>query len=158
LARAARNRSIVGAGDTRAGCQHKQRNQSERNSHVSLTVALSGASHGGVYYSLMTEPVPVEQRGRGKPRRPAGLGIGPALGLTITSVIVCIGTTVALLRGDYSTLVDEILAAAALISFGFAIYGMLRMVLALIETAGERRRKAREITERRKAEREQPPE
>jgi hypothetical protein len=123
-----------------------------------LTVAVSGASQRGVYYSLMTEPAPVEQRVRGKPRRPSGLGIGRALALTIVSVAVCIGTTVAVLRGEYSTLVEEILAAAALISFGFAVYGLLRMVFALIETAGERRRKAREVTERRKAEREQPPE
>lgn len=106
----------------------------------------------------MTEPAQADPQGRGKPRRPPGLGIGPALALTIASVVICIGATVALLRGDYSTLVDEVLAAAALISFGFAVYGMLRMVLALIETAGERRRQTREFSERRKAEREQPPE
>ncbi len=106
----------------------------------------------------MTEPAPVEQRARGKPRRPSGLGIGPALALTIVSIVVCVGATVAVFRGDYSTLVEEILAAAALISFGFAVYGILRMVLALIETASERRRKTREVTERRKAEREAPPE
>jgi hypothetical protein len=106
----------------------------------------------------MTEPAPVEQRVRGKPRRPSGLKIGPALALTIVSIIVCIGATVAVLRGDYSTLVEEILAAAALIGFGFAVYGILRMVLALIETASERRRKTREVTERRKAERGAPPE
>jgi len=78
--------------------------------------------------------------------------------MTIVSVVICVGATVAVLRGDYSTLVEEVLAAAALISFGFAVYGMLRMVLALIETAGERRRQTREFSERRLAEREQPPE
>lgn len=106
----------------------------------------------------MTQPAPVEERARGKPRRPSGLGIAPALGVTITSLIVCIGATVAVLRGEYSTLVEEVLAAAALISFGFAVYGILRMVLALIETASERRRRTREVTERRKAERDEPPE
>jgi hypothetical protein len=74
--------------------------------------------------------------------------------MTIISVAICIGCTVAVLRGDYSTLVEEVLAAAALISFGFGVYGILRMVLALIETASDRRRKTREVTERRKAERE----
>ena len=106
----------------------------------------------------MTEPAPANPPVRGKPRRPAGLGIGPALTLTILSVAICVGATVAVLRGDYSTLVEEILAAAALIGFGFAVYGILRMVLALIETASDRRRKTREVTERRKAERENPPE
>lgn len=105
----------------------------------------------------MTEPAQADQRVRGKPRRPSGLRIGPALALTIVSIVICVGASVALLRGDYSTLVGEILAAAALISFGFAVYGILRMVLALIETASERRRNARDVTERRKAEREQPP-
>ena len=80
------------------------------------------------------------------------------MAMTIVSIIVCIGATFAVLRGDYSTLVEEILAAAALISFGFAVYGILRMVLALIETAGERRRRTREFSERRLAEREPPPE
>jgi hypothetical protein len=36
------------------------------------------------------------------------------------------------------------------VAFGVAIYGLLRMVLALVESAGERRRQAREATERRK--------
>ena len=123
-----------------------------------MTASLSGASQGAVYYSLMTEPAQAIPPVRGKPRRPSGLGIGPALALTIVSIVICVGATVALLRGDFSTLVDQVLSAAALISFGFAVYGMLRMVLALIETAGERRRQTRELSERRKAEREQPPE
>lgn len=106
----------------------------------------------------MTEPAPGEQSTRGKPRRPSGLGIGRPLALTIVSIVVCIGATVAILRREYSTRVDEILAAVALISFGFAVWGILRMVLALIETASERRRKERDVTERRKAEREQTPE
>ena len=106
----------------------------------------------------MTEPAAGNPPVRGKPRRPSGLGIGPALTLTIISVAMCVGATVAMLRGEYSTLVEEILAAAALISFGFAVYGILRMVLAVIETASERRRQTREVTERRKAERENPPE
>ena len=106
----------------------------------------------------MTEPAQASPPVRGKPRRPSSLGIGPPLALTIVSIVICVGASVALLRGDYSTLVDEILAAAALISFGFAVWGILRMVLALIETASDRRRKARDVTERRAAEREQPPE
>jgi uncharacterized integral membrane protein len=79
------------------------------------------------------------------------LGIRSAVVVTIVSIAVCVGATVALVRGDFSTLQAEALAALVLISFGFAVYGILRMVLALIETAGERRRQAREVSERRKA-------
>lgn len=118
-----------------------------------LTGGLSGSSQCGVYYSLMTEPPPAGTPARGKPRRPSGLGIRPALLVTIVSVIVCVGATFAVMRGEFSTRVAQLLAAAVLVSFGFAVYGSLRMVLALIETAGERRRQAREVTERRKAER-----
>ncbi|MDP9178904.1 MAG: hypothetical protein M3O61_14565 [Gemmatimonadota bacterium] len=106
----------------------------------------------------MTEPAPAGTPARGKPRRPSGLGIRPALLVTITSIIVCVGATIGLTRGDFSTLVAQLLAAAVLLSFGFAVYGLLRMVFALIETAGERRRRAREVTERRKGERTPPPE
>lgn len=105
----------------------------------------------------MTEPGQAESPVRGKPRRPPGLGIGPALLLTIVSVIVCVGATLALIRGEFSSPVAELLAALVLVSFGFAVYGLLRMVLALIETAGERRRQARKITERRKGERGETP-
>jgi hypothetical protein len=105
----------------------------------------------------MTEPAQADKPVRGKPRRASGLGIRPALFVTIASVIVCVGATLAILRADYSTLVDEVLAAVALISFGFAAYGLLRIVFAVIETASERRRQARDVTERRKAERDQPP-
>lgn len=106
----------------------------------------------------MTEPGQAETPVRGKPRRPPGLGIGPALLVTIVSIVVCIGATVALVRGEYSTLTSELIAALVLVSFGFAVYGLLRMVFAVIETAGERRRQAREVTERRKGERGQKPE
>lgn len=103
----------------------------------------------------MSEPGQAETPVRGKPRRPQGLGIGPALLVTIVSVIVCVGATVALIRGEYATLTSELIAALVLVSFGFAVYGLLRMVLTIIETAGERRRQAREVTERRKRERAQ---
>ena len=105
----------------------------------------------------MTEPGQVDSPVRGKPRRPPGLGIGPALLVTIVSVVVCVVSTVALVRREISTGFAELLAVVVLVSFGFAVYGLLRMVLALIETAGERRRHARAVTERRKQERTETP-
>ena len=106
----------------------------------------------------MTQPAEPASPVRGKPRRPPGLGVRWAVVVTILSIAVCVGATVALVRGDFSTLQAEALAVLVLVSFGFAVYGILRIVLALIETAGERRRKAREVTERRKRERAEPAE
>ena len=75
--------------------------------------------------------------------------------VTLLSIAICVGATVALVRGEFSTLAAEVLAGVVLVSFGFAVYGMLRIALALIETAGERRRREREVSERRKAAREE---
>lgn len=56
-----------------------------------------------------------------------------------------------LLRGDLSTFRAELTAGVALVAFGVTIYGLLQIILALIESAGDRRRQEREATERRKA-------
>jgi len=57
------------------------------------------------------------------------------------------------MRGNLGTTTAEISAAVALAAFGFLIYALLQLILATIESAGERRRQAREATERRHRER-----
>jgi len=64
---------------------------------------------------------------------------------------------VALLRGQLSTTLAEVIAGLALAAFVVMVYGLLRMVLALVESAGERRRQEREVTERREGERARKP-
>jgi hypothetical protein len=59
------------------------------------------------------------------------------------------------LRGNLSETKAEIAAGVALLTFGLLIYGVLQMILSLIESAGERRRQQREATERRKERRPQ---
>jgi hypothetical protein len=77
--------------------------------------------------------------------------------VTIVAVIVFAGSTFALLREDLSTTSAELAAVVALVAFGVTVYGLLRTLLVLIESAGERRRQAREATERRHGSRAQKP-
>ena len=86
-----------------------------------------------------------------------GQGLVPAAVLTVISSIVFGVATWELVKGSLSTLYAELCAAIALVAFGVAIYGLLRMVLAFIETATERRRQAREVTERRHGDRARKP-
>ena len=65
--------------------------------------------------------------------------------------------TIAVLRNEYTVAVEALLAAVALGGFGFAAYGLMQAVLALIDTAGERRRQDREVSERRKGARARQP-
>ena len=86
-----------------------------------------------------------------------GQGLGAAAVLAVISAIVFAVATWKLIKGDLSTSWAEISAAVALVSFGFLVYGLLRMILAFIETASERRRQAREVSERRKGDRARKP-
>ena len=79
-----------------------------------------------------------------------GQGLVTAAVVTVVSAIVFGVATWELVKGDLSTIWAELSAAIALIAFGVGIYGLLRMILAFIETATERRRQAREVSERRK--------
>ena len=86
-----------------------------------------------------------------------GQGLGAAAAVTVVSAIVFGVATWELVKGDLSTLWAELAAAIALVAFGVGIYGLLRMILAFIETASERRRQAREVTERRHGDRARKP-
>jgi hypothetical protein len=80
-------------------------------------------------------------------------GIRSATILTIISAIIFAIAMWETLRGNLSPTMAEVSAAVALLTFGLLIYGVLQMILSLIESAGERRRQEREATERRKARR-----
>ena len=68
-----------------------------------------------------------------------------------------VAATIAVLRNEYTVAFEALLAAVALGGFGFAAYGLMQAVLALIDTAGERRRQDREVSERRKGARARQP-
>jgi hypothetical protein len=81
------------------------------------------------------------------------MGIRPALLITLASAVVLAAAIVELRRSELSTTLAEVAAVVALAAFGATAYGVLRTILVLIESAGERRRQAREVTERRRSDR-----
>jgi hypothetical protein len=83
------------------------------------------------------------------------MGIRPALLITLASGVVLAAAIVELQRGELSTTFAELAAIVALLAFGASVYGLLRTILVVIESAGERRRQAREVTERRHGDRAQ---
>jgi len=80
-----------------------------------------------------------------------------ALVITTTSTLVFAASMFALLRAQSSTIAAELAAVVALGSFGVTVYGLLRTLLVLIVSAGERRRQARKVTERRNSDRARKP-
>lgn len=77
--------------------------------------------------------------------------------IALLGAAAAIAATIAVLRNEYTVAIEALLAAVALAGFGFAAYGLMQAVLALIDTAGERRRQDREVSERRKGARARPP-
>jgi hypothetical protein len=69
--------------------------------------------------------------------------------ITIVATIVFAVATYELIRAELSTTLAELSAVTALLAFGVLVYGLLLIILALIESAGERRRIERETSERR---------
>jgi hypothetical protein len=86
-----------------------------------------------------------------------GLSIRVALFLAAIGIGSAIAATMLLLRGDYGAGIQALLAAVALAAFGLAAYGLIEAVLAVIDTAGERRRQDRDVSERRKGDRARQP-
>lgn len=87
----------------------------------------------------------------------SGLSVRTALLIALAGATAAILATRAVLRNAYGVGVEALLAVVALIAFGVAAYGLMQAVLALIDTAGERRRQDREVTERRKGARARQP-
>ena len=86
-----------------------------------------------------------------------GLSIRVALFLAALGIFLAVAVTMLLLRGDYGAGIQALLAAVALAAFGLAAYGLIEAVLAVIDTAGERRRQDRDVSERRKGDRARQP-
>jgi hypothetical protein len=86
-----------------------------------------------------------------------GLSIRVALFLAVLGIVAAVVVTMVLLRNDYGVGIQALLAAIALASFGLAAYGLIESVLAIIDTAGERRRQDRDVTERRTGDRARQP-
>lgn len=90
------------------------------------------------------------------PKR-GGPSIPAALAIALVGGVIAIVSTIVVIRSGFSTSIEAGVAAVALVAFGFTAYGLIQAVLALVDSAGERRLRDREITERRQGERARKP-
>jgi len=86
-----------------------------------------------------------------------GLSVRVALLIALLGAAVTTAATVAVLRNDQGTAVDALLGVIALGAFGVTAYGLMQAIFSVIDSAGERRRRDREVTERRKGARARQP-
>ena len=86
-----------------------------------------------------------------------GPSVRVSLVIALVGAIIAVAATMAVLRNEYTVAIEALIAAVALGGFGIAAYGLIQAVLALIDTAGERRRQDREVSERRKGARARQP-
>jgi len=78
------------------------------------------------------------------------MSIGKAAVITIVSVILVYASTYEVIKRTLSTGMTRLLAVVSLLSLVAMVYGLIELALAVIATSTERRRRAREVTERRK--------
>jgi uncharacterized membrane protein len=99
---------------------------------------------------LMSEPTATaEQAKESLPHVDLGMSIGIAAVITIVSAILVAGSTWEVVKGALSAGMTRLLAVIALLSLVAMVYGLTEFALAIIATTAERRRKAREVSERR---------
>ncbi len=80
-----------------------------------------------------------------------------SLAVAVLGAIGAIVLTIFVLRNAYGVVVEVCLAASSLAAFGIAAYGLVQTVLAIVDSAGERRRQERTVSERRTGDRARPP-
>lgn len=86
-----------------------------------------------------------------------GMSIGIAAVITVVSLILVLGSTYAVIKGTLSSGMTRVLAVISLLSLVAMAYGFIELLLAVIATTTERRRRAREVTERRHGDRARKP-
>ena len=106
----------------------------------------------------MTDPAaPAQQTQEVLPHVDLGMSISIAATITLVSAMLVAGATYEVVRGTLSSGMTRLLAVVSLLSLVAMFYGLIELALAVIATTAERRRQAREITERRKGERARKP-
>ena len=106
----------------------------------------------------MTDPsATVDQPQEIHPHVDHGMSIGKAAVITVVSVILLIASTYYVVKGSLSAGMTRVLAVVSLLSLVALSYGLIELALAVVATTAERRRKAREVTERRKGDRARKP-
>ena len=85
------------------------------------------------------------------------MSITKAVVITAVSTILLIVSTYYVINASLSAGITRLLAVVALLSLVAASYGLIELALAVVATTAERRRKAREVTERRTGDRARKP-
>jgi hypothetical protein len=85
-----------------------------------------------------------------------GMSIGKATVIAVIGGVLVLGSTIAVIKGTLSAGVTRVLAVISLLSLVALSYGLIELALAVIATTAERRRIAREVTERRHGDRARP--
>ncbi len=106
----------------------------------------------------MTDPsATVEQPHEILPPVDRGMSIGKAAVISVVSAILVMGSTYEVVKGTLSAGMTRLLAVISLLSLFALAYGLIELTLAVIATTSERRRIAREVTERRHGDRARKP-
>jgi uncharacterized membrane protein len=106
----------------------------------------------------MTEPsATVEHPHDIHPAVDHGMSIGKAAVISVVGAILVLASSYEVVKGSLSSGMTRVLAVISLLSLVALVYGLIELVLAVIATTAERRRKAREVTERRKGDRARKP-
>jgi hypothetical protein len=85
------------------------------------------------------------------------MSIGKAAVITVVSVMLMMVSTIVVIKGTLSAGMTRLLAVISLLSLFALAYGLIELALAVIATTSERRRMAREVTERRQGDRARKP-
>ena len=86
-----------------------------------------------------------------------GPSIPVALAIAGVGAAIAVASTIVVIRNSFTTSIEALVAAVALFAFGVTAYGLIQAVLALVDSAGERRMRDREVSERRQGDRARKP-
>jgi hypothetical protein len=86
-----------------------------------------------------------------------GPSVRTSLLIALLGIIALAIATALVMRNAYSVLIEAFFALLGLAGFGITAYGLIQAVLAVVDSAGERRRQEREVSERRTGERARTP-
>jgi len=106
---------------------------------------------------LMTDPSATAEQPQEILHVDLGMSIGVAATISIVSIVLVAGSTYAVVKGTLSAGMTRLLAVVALLSLVAMAYGLIELALAVVATTAERRRRAREVTERRQGDRARKP-
>jgi hypothetical protein len=105
----------------------------------------------------MIDPATVEQPHEILPPVDRGMSIGKAAVIAVVAGLLVMGSTYEVIRSTLSAGMTRLLAVISLLSLVAFVYGLIELTLAVIATTSERRRMAREVSERRHGDRARKP-